>query len=61
MGKIKQDIMASDQTTLENSLTTFPRSVTALFHHNRIFFTRSYIKTVLYYAVLIDISREKRV
>lgn len=60
MGKIKRDIMASDQTTLENSLTTFPRSGTALFHHNRIFFTRRYIKTVLHYVILIDRSIEKR-
>lgn len=61
MGKINRDIMENYQTTVENSLTTFPRSVTALFHHNRIFFTRRYIKTLLHYGILIDRSREKGV
>lgn len=61
MGKIYQDIMVSYQTTAENSLTTFPRPVTALFHHNRIFFTRRSIKTVLPNVTLIDRSREKGV
>lgn len=48
------------QTTVEYSLTTFSCSVTALFHHNRIFFTHRYIKTALHYAILIDRSTEKR-
>lgn len=61
MGKINWDIMANYQTTVENSLTTFPHSVTALFHHNRIFFTHRYIKTVVHYAILIDRSSEKGV
>lgn len=48
------------QTTVEYSLTTFPCSVTALFHHNRIFFTHHYIKTVLHYAILIDRRRRQK-
>lgn len=46
--------------TVENPLTTFSHSVTALFHHNRIYFILHNIKTVLHYVILIDKSGEKR-
>lgn len=53
--------MSNCQTAVEISLTMLTHSVTALFHHNRIFSIHHYIKTVLHYVILIDRHGEKRV